>query len=64
MAEFEEAYAFTRQHVGRKLELAVAVDGSRVGMKALELALSFMQAERNDTLDLIHGSQFRGISFG
>jgi len=54
MAEFEEAYAFTRQHVGRKLELAVAVDGSRVGMKALELALSFMQAERNDTLDLIH----------
>ena len=55
MAHFEEAYAFTRCLVGKRLEIAVAVDGSKVGNKALELGTSFIQKERGDSLYLIHG---------
>ena len=55
MAAFEDAYAFTRTHVGTTLNIAVAVDGSKVGMMALKEAISFMHPERNDTLALIHG---------
>jgi hypothetical protein len=58
MAAFEESYAFTRSLVGQKLEVAVAVDGSKVSMKALELAISFVQKKRYDTLALIHGETF------
>jgi len=54
MAEFEESYAFVRSLTGPRLEVACAVDGSQVGMKALDLAISFMQKARGDTLDLIH----------
>lgn len=64
MAEFEEAYVFTRVLVGNKLELAVAVDGSKVSMKALELAISFMKPERHDTLDLIHGECASSVAAG
>ena len=46
---------FTRILTGNKLEVAVAVDGSKVAIKALELGISFLQKERNDRLDLIHG---------
>ena len=55
MAAFEESYAFTRSRVGTRLKVAVAVDGSKVSMKALSEGISFIHKERNDTLDLIHG---------
>ena len=52
---FDEDFAFTRAHVGESLNLACAVDGSLVSMKALELAFSLMrQKERGDTLTLVH----------
>jgi|TARA_B110000977_G_scaffold201607_1_gene297208 nucleotide-binding universal stress UspA family protein len=57
MQAFEDSFAYCHARVGPTLKVAVAVDGSKVGNKALDLAIALANAARNPddaTLDLLH----------
>ena len=57
MDSFEESFAYCHHRVGATLQVAVAVDGSKVSKKALDLAVALANEKRHPddaTLDILH----------
>ena len=57
MDSFEESFAYCHHRVGATLQVAVAVDGSKVSKKALDLAVALANEKRHPddaTLDVLH----------
>ena len=47
MDAFEESFAYCHHRVGATLQVAVAVDGSKVSKKALDLAVALANEKRH-----------------